>query len=438
MESKAPEIIVSGTVESGKSHPLLHRLYQLHCIVPNLVTFICRKKRVDMRKSIIDQWEFEVLPFPVYDPRSPCRPYGGHNPSAYIWKNGGVTYCFGMAEAQSLLGARFDAGYVCQAEQLTLEDWEFLSHRTGRAANWLDEDGLPIGQIWGCANPDVSQHWIPLRIDEGKLTSFAVGFKDNVMFYRNGGWTQHGEKRVGHLSETITGIRYRRLILGEWCNAEGVVFPEFDEKVHVIDTMPDITGWQIYQGIDYGHAAPLVCGWFAHNLETDELIGFKEWRYTNTLIEDHINAIHKHSEGMEVSLRVSDHDSQMNHQLAHAGLETENADKTPGSILRGLDLIRLRLRRGTLKFYRHMLIERDPVLEDRNAPKDGIAEMGLYRHKPIEKHIGDSSKDDIPMLGQSDHYIDLTRYLIDWIDTEAPLEIPSSTTGFQREYWQKW
>ena len=344
---------------------------------------------------------------------------------------------FGMVEAKSLLGARFDAGYVCQAEQLTLEDWEFLSHRTGRAANWLDENGEPIGQIWGCANPDVSQHWIPARISEGKLTSFSVGFQDNIMFYRDGEWTNHGKNRVKHLQETITGIRYRRLVLGEWCNAEGIVFPEFDEDVHVIDQLPaGIENWQIYQGIDYGHSAPLVVGWFAHNEETDELIGFKEWRYTNTLIEDHIAAIHRHSTGMEISLRVSDHDSQMNHQLAANGIPSQNADKTPGSILRGLDLIRLRLRNGTLKFYRHMLIERDPVLEDRNAPKDGIAELGLYRHKPIENHVGDSSKDDIPMKGQSDHYIDLLRYILDVIDTARPLEIKSSIANINLDHWR--
>ena len=30
---------------------------------------------------------------------------------------------------------------------------------------------------------------------------------------------------------------------------------------------------------------------------------------------------------------------------------------------------------------------------------NGIEEMQGYRHKPIEQHVGDSTKDDIPMKG---------------------------------------
>lgn len=441
MRSRAPEIVVHGTVESGKTHPCLQRLYQLHCQIPNLVSFICRKQKVDMRKSVIDQWELEVLPFPVNDPRSPCRPYGGKSPSMYLWKNGGITYCFGIQEAMSLLGARFDCGFVCQAEQLTLAEWEFLSHRCGRAGNWRDSNDDPYGQIWADANPDVDLHWIPKRIEEGKLTDFKTSFKDSIIFHKDGQWTNYGIKRVKHLKETITGIRYRRLVEGEWCSAEGLVFPEFDRKVHVIDTLPDWVNDKdtvVYQGIDYGHSAPLACMWIAHNDFTNEMIVFKEWSKSNVLIEDHIAAITEHSFGLNVTLRVSDHDSQMNHQLEAAGLGTENANKEAGSILRGLDLIRIRLRNRTLKFFSGLLIEEDPILVERNAPTNIIEEMGLYRHKPLSKHVGNSAKDDIPMTGQSDHRIDSIRYIIDKVDREAPLQVPSSVANIDTNNWRMW
>lgn len=430
--------MISGTVESGKSHPMLQRLYQLHCQIPNLVSFICRKKRVDMRKSIIDQWEQEVLPYPIHDPRSPCHPYGGHNPNEYKWKNGGVTYIFGVQEAQSMLGARFDCGYVCQAEQLTLSDWEFLAHRTGRAGNWRDQYGDPYGQIWADANPDVAIHWIPSRIAEGKMTSFSVGFKDNIMFYRDGDWTKHGTRRVAHLKESVTGIRYRRLIEGEWCSAEGLIFPEFDIDEHVIDELPgNIMGWQIYQGIDYGHSSPTVCVWLAHNEATDEMIAFKEWRKTETLVKDHIKAIETHNGDMNIMLRVSDHANELNHQLELAGMASEPADKEAGSILRGLDFIRIRLRNGTLKFYSRMAIKDDPILVDRNKPLNTIGEMSLYKHIPVEKHVGDSTKDDLPAKGQSDHGIDSIRYIIDKVDRQMPLYIKPSIAEMNIRSWRR-
>lgn len=430
MVSREPEFIVSGTVESGKSHPMLHRLYQLHCAVPNLVTFICRKKKVDMRKSIIDQFENEVLPYPVHEPRSPCRPYGGHNPSAYIWQNGGVTYVFGILEAKSLKGAQFDAGYVCQAEELTLDEWEFLAHRVGRAGNWLSGDGHRLGQIWADANPDVASHWVPKRVESGQMRMFQVGFEDNILFHRDGGWTDYGRERVEHLSSTMTGVRFRRLILGEWCSAEGLVFPEFDETQHVLDILPvGIERWDYYLGIDYGHSSPFVAAWFAHDRKTDTLICVKEWRYTNRLVEDYVTAIRRHSEGLNVIWRVADHDAQMNAQFRSAGIATHQADKTPGSILRGLDSMRLRLRTGRLKLYRHQLLERDPLLEERNALRDGIEEIARLRHKPIEQHVGDSEKDDLPLKGD-DHWVDLCRYVVDKIDNRPRIAMDVHVGSF--------
>lgn len=215
------------------------------------------------------------------------------------------------------------------------------------------------------------------------------------------------------------------------------MFPEFDPAVHVIDTLPaDIESWDFYLGIDYGHSAPLVACWFAYNPATDVIISMQEWRYTETLIEDHITAIKMYSGVRRIVLRVSDHDSQMNHQLEAGSLPTEPADKGPGSILRGLDLIRLRLRDRRLLLYKHQLIERDPILEERQAVRDGIEEMQGYRHKPIEKHVGDSTKDDIPIKGD-DHWIDVCRYVLDKIDTSVTLEIPTTVVTPDVSAWER-
>ena len=120
---------------------------------------------------------------------------------------------------------------------MTLKEWEFLAHRCGRAGN-IHVDGERWGQIYGDANPDVAHHWIPTRAKEGKLKLYNATFKDNIIFHRDGEWTSFGKKRTAHLDSMMTGIRHRRLIRGEWCSAEGLVFPEFDPNVHVIDYLP--------------------------------------------------------------------------------------------------------------------------------------------------------------------------------------------------------
>ena len=448
MKAKADlssEFIVSGTVESGKTRALLHRLYELHCLIPNLITFITRKQKTDMRKSVLDQFEKEVLPYHPGHPLAPCKAYGGAQPTAYYWNNGGVTYIFGIEEVRSVLGAQFDAGFVCQAEQLTLSDWEFLSHRCGRAGNWY-VNGERFGQIWGDANPDTASHWIPEREKQGKLVHYKVTFDDNILFFKDGKRTDFGEKRVKLLENTLTGVNRRRLILGEWCSSEGLVFPNFDQEKHVLEELPEWvyndpkTEW--YLGIDHGHSAPFIACWFAYNKEDDIIISVKEWRMTNTLILEHITKIKEHSKDehsndLDIVLRVSDWDAQMNHELQAAGIGTENANKDKGSVLRGIDQMRIRLSDGRLFLYKYQLIERDPILEERQALRDGIEEMENYHHKPVEKHIGDSTKDDLPVKG-NDHWIDTCRYVIDKIDNRIvfPNTIGSATPNYAD--WNIW
>ena len=167
---------------------------------------------------------------------------------------------------------------------------------------------------------------------------FSVTFKDNPLFYsyNKKKWTDFGINRTNLLKNTLTGVSHRRLILGEWCSSEGLVFPEFDPEIHVINTLPsDIWTWDFYLGVDYGHTSPFVCSWFAYNPKTDIIICAKEWRYTETLIDEHINRMKTESIDLHIITRVCDHDTQMNHQLEDAGLATEDANKEPGSVLRG-------------------------------------------------------------------------------------------------------
>ena len=427
---------MSGTVESGKTRALLHRLYELHCEVPGLVSFIARKQKTDMRKSVLDQWEKEVLPYHPGHPLCPCKAYGGSQPQAYYWTNGGVTYIFGIEEARAMLGSQFDCGYVCQAEQLSLSDWEFLAHRCGRAGN-LNVEGERFGQIWGDANPDVANHWIPQRAKTGKLKHYKATFKDNILFFKDEEFTDYGNKRVALLKSTLTGVNYKRLILGEWCSAEGLVFPNFDPKKHVLDKKPSWvdqpeTDW--YIGIDYGHTAPFIACWFAYNKEKDILMSVKEWRMTNTLVKKHADTIKKHSVGLNIIMRVSDHEPQINHELESLGVRTEPANKEKGSVTRGIDSMRTRLSDGRLFLYKDQLIERDPILEDRQALRDGIEEMQSYSHKPVEKHVGDSTKDDLPLPGD-DHFIDVCRYVIDKIDNFTPQPRTTGMGVLDRTQW---
>ena len=79
-----------------------------------------------------------------------------------------------------------------------------------------------------------------------------------------------------NIKREYTGVFYNRFILGEWCIAEGLVYPMFSEKDHVVDDIP----WQALQrgkwyiSVDYGTVNPtsagLWCLWNGVSYRVDE------------------------------------------------------------------------------------------------------------------------------------------------------------------------
>lgn len=50
---------------------------------------------------------------------------------------------------------------------------------------------------------------------------------------------------------------------GSWDAIEGMAFPEFSKKIHVIDPFPIHSNWVRFRGIDWGYASPAVTIWCA-------------------------------------------------------------------------------------------------------------------------------------------------------------------------------
>ena len=404
--SVQPEVMCVGPYNSGKTYPNLMRLYWLHTQIPNLQTLILRKKKVDLMRTTVPQWENKVLPFRLDDARSPCTKYGKSQPLWYDWKNGGRTYVGNCDESSGYLSGEYDLAFFCQAEQATLEDWELLAQRCdGRAGNWLGSDGIPFGQLVGDCNPDVPFHWIPTKIRSGALTELRFRHQDNMSWYRDGDWTPFGKRARARMAASLTGVRYRRGFLGEWAAAEGAVFDAFDPVVHVVSELP--SGWETwptFSAVDFGFDHPFVCLWLAIQPGTGHRYVVREWRRCRTLYEEHARVMREYS---RPRLRWSDHDAAAAAELRRLGVPTLPADK---EVLVGIDRINLALARGTLFFYEYALISVDRRLQEQGKPLSLIQEMTAYHRKPLSAQTGNSLKDDLPVK-KFDDAIDPLRYI---------------------------
>ena len=105
---------------------------------------------------------------------------------------------------------------------------------------------FPWSRVWATANPGDPSHWLKAEIDAGRVNEWKFTFTDNPILDAK-------TIRRFHGLYPRDSVHYRRLVLGEWSAAEGLVFPSW--QTHV----PGFEQGAVYRtiaGFDWGMASP--------------------------------------------------------------------------------------------------------------------------------------------------------------------------------------
>lgn len=129
---------------------------------------------------------------------------------------------------------------------------------------------VPGAQWFGTGNPAASNHY--LNQDFIKRAAYVIEL-DGSVIERAGDdvvdmsvfcFTLDDNPTldpgfVARLKREYVGVFYRRMILGEWCMAEGAIISEWDDARNVMPRadMPIMTQW-LATGVDYGTLAPFA------------------------------------------------------------------------------------------------------------------------------------------------------------------------------------
>lgn len=158
-------------------------------------------------------------------------------------------YLEGAADsaAESKIRGMTLCGAYC--DEVTLLDEEFF----GMLLSRLSEPGA---RLFGTTNPEGPEHWFKRgyidRAGELDMLVFKFLIDDNTFL---------DPEYVASLKREYTGVFYKRFILGEWCSADGLVFPMFDPARHVVDEAPEAVGYaEYYISVDYGTMNPCSMG----------------------------------------------------------------------------------------------------------------------------------------------------------------------------------
>lgn len=178
-------------------------------------------------------------------------------PASYTYRqNGSGTifgrqfYSFGFRKAddyERLRGSTLGGALLTEA---TLCHPDFFNEVLAR----LSVDGA---KLFCDTNPAGPYHWLYTDYitndtlkDSGLLAEFQFNFDSNLSLTEE-------YKNALKAYYCPGSLWYRRMILGEWCMADGIVYQMFSPEHHVIDRDPVNTERQ-YIGIDYGTNNPCV------------------------------------------------------------------------------------------------------------------------------------------------------------------------------------
>ena len=151
------------------------------------------------------------------------------------------------SEAESKIRGMTLQGAYC--DEITLFTQDFFNMLLSRLSE-------PNAKLFGTTNPDNPNHWFKVNYIDRKdeLDFFIMEFliDDNTFLDKH---------YVEELKKEYTGVFYRRFILGEWCSAEGLVYPMFSRESHIVDTIPEPTAdTEYYISVDYGTLNPCSMG----------------------------------------------------------------------------------------------------------------------------------------------------------------------------------
>lgn len=429
--TRTSEVVLAGPAGTGKSLACLFRVHLVALANPGIRCLIVRKFAVSLGSTTLVTFEKRVAADALA--ARLVTWFGGSTREAacYRYSNGSTVVVGGLDKPEKILSSEYDLVFVDEATELTVTDWETIGTR-------LRNGKLAWQQQIGACNPGAPTHWLKQRADRGDLTMLASRHRDNPAYVnQDGTYTEAGQAYIVGKLGKLTGVRKLRLGSGLWAAAEGLVYEDFDEAVHVIGALPKGSEtWTRWWTIDFGYSNPFVCQFWAQDGD-GRLYRYREIYKTKTLVEDHAKKILRlvrrcaeccksksadhdchdckacRLEWTEPRPRkiVCDHDAEDRATLErHLGMSTEPARKT---VSEGVQQVQSRLKvqpdgKPRLFLVKDALVEVDKELDQAEKPTCTDEEITGYVWPDGDKN---PDKREHPVK-VDDHGMDAMRYMV--------------------------
>ncbi len=286
----------------------------------------------------------------------------------------------GAAEAK-IRGLTLQGAYC---DELTLISHDFFEMLLSRLR-------VPRAKLFATTNPDSPEHWLKKeyleRGEELDLLDVHFGIDDNTTLDR---------AYVDAIKREYTGVFYDRFILGQWCLAEGTIYPQFDRNVHIRERSPvDEARGKWYISIDYGTLNAFSAGLWVY----DGQVAYRaaEWYYSGRETRrqltnsQYVERVKQLAEGRKIEAVIVDPSAAS--FIAELHTNGFHVLKGKNDVVEGIRRVAVQLEQKHVFF--------SP------SCKDCIREFALYRWD-------EKSGADKP-IKENDHAMDEVRYFVNTV-----------------------
>lgn len=215
-----------GAVSSGKTYASLDKLIERIRNGPTGDCMILGVSRESIQRNILKDL-YDRMGFPV--------PSSKVNETKLFGRRIYFVGCNNERAVSSIQGSTLAIAYVDEAPKMPYPAWAMLTTRIR----------VPGAQLLATGNPEGPAHWLKKDyIDKGQemdLIHWDFTLEDNPSL---------DEAYIRDTKASLSGIFYRRLILGEWAAAHGAIYDTFD-NYNLYDSPKNNPNYYIV-GIDYG------------------------------------------------------------------------------------------------------------------------------------------------------------------------------------------
>ncbi|EGQ3697101.1 PBSX family phage terminase large subunit [Staphylococcus pseudintermedius] len=188
-------------------------------------------------------------------------------------------------------------------------------------------------RILSDTNPDNPEHWLLkdyIQNEDESIISYHFELDDNTFL------SERYRKNIK--ATTPSGMMYDRNILGLWVSGDGIVYQDFDKKIHTMtqDELKQIPMKQYFAGVDWGYEHHGVIVVFGMGYD-DRFYLIEEHAKQHVFIEDWVRIAH------DIKARYGDIpfycDSARSEHVAKFDEEGINAIFADKRIMRGVELV---------------------------------------------------------------------------------------------------